>query len=165
MNTRLARGWMDLFSPETEEQGWRCRKCQLTFRTPHIHVCHGLVKDKHDYGDAQEWKEEKLFTTLNFAEVIDNAKFRTTLNFAACECLYESVKQSILFSPTYKTYRIYVLPSKSYVVVKAYFTGSESECPWRISLVEQFAHQGSYAGAKAVLASYAYGRRLPDYVR
>src|SRR5439155_3101894 len=75
-----------------------------------------------------------------------NGDQMTTINFAACECLYESQKQAISFSTTYKAYRIYVLPSKSYVVVKAYFTGGDSECPWRLEPIPQFAYQDAYVG-------------------
>jgi hypothetical protein len=32
--------WMKDFSPETEEPGYRCRHCQLTFTKPELHDCH-----------------------------------------------------------------------------------------------------------------------------
>lgn len=32
--------WMKDFSPETEESGYRCQHCQLTFSKPELHDCH-----------------------------------------------------------------------------------------------------------------------------
>jgi hypothetical protein len=81
-----------------------------------------------------------------------------------CACLYESRKRSISFSPTWTAFRIYCTTDGSYLVAKAYFTGNKNDTPWKLELVRQYARQESYQNARAVLDSYAYGRRLPAVI-
>jgi hypothetical protein len=74
----IRQDWIKTFSPETEERGYRCSGCQLTFSEPRIHACHDMEaqaeKRQRDMDRWSSYSAKSLEEAREFADMADEAR-------------------------------------------------------------------------------------------
>jgi hypothetical protein len=71
----IQQDWINTFSPEIDEQGYRCSGCQLTFPEPRIHACHDLdAQIKERQRNMERWSAFRAQSVEEAREFADMAE-------------------------------------------------------------------------------------------